>query len=144
MSTDTNQAMLLSGLSELALGALTGWPYALAISDPEKAKRLGIRSTPRMRQWHLDLIALGSLTVLASHAVPDLPRSVGIPLAVGAWTNANSFGVLVAKPEARDHPAYKTAVVGSFITTSWGFCGLLAVAAKRSRAGAAKKKKRRR
>ena len=68
MSGDTNQTMLLSGLSELALGALTGWPYALAISDPERAKRLGIRSTPRMRQWHLDLIALGSLTVLASRA----------------------------------------------------------------------------
>jgi hypothetical protein len=134
MSGDTNQTMLLSGLSELALGALTGWPYALAISDPEKAKRLGIRSTARMRQWHLDLIALGGLTVLASRAVPDLPRSVGLPLAVGAWTNANSFGVLVARPEARDHPLYRTAVVGSFITTTWGFCGLAVVAAKRARA----------
>lgn len=137
---DTNQAMLLSGLSELALGALTGWPYAIAIADPDRAKSLGIRSTARMRQWHLDLIALGGLTVLASQAVPDLPRSVGLPLAVGAWTNANSFGVLVARPEARDHPVYRAAVIGSFVTTTWGFVGLAAVAARRARA----QKKRRR
>ena len=144
MSGDTNQTMLLSGLSELALGALTGWPYALAISDPERAKRLGIRSPARMRQWHLDLIALGALTVMASRAVPDLPRSVGLPLAVGAWTNANSFGVLVTKPDAIDHPAYKAAVVGSFITTSWGFCGLAAVAWRRARASAGRPRARRR
>jgi hypothetical protein len=48
--------LVVSGLAELALGALTGWPYALAIADEERAKALGIRSRARMRQWHLDLI----------------------------------------------------------------------------------------
>ena len=28
----TNEALVLSGLTELAAGALTGWPYALAMS----------------------------------------------------------------------------------------------------------------
>jgi hypothetical protein len=129
----TNEAMLLSGLAEIALGALTGWPFALAVTDPERAKRLGIRSTARLRQWHLDLISLGSLTVLASRAVEDVPRAVAIPLTVGAWTNANAFGVLVAKPEARDHPLYRAAVAASFTSVSWGVCGLLAVAARRAR-----------
>lgn len=36
--------LILSGLAELALGALTGWPYALAVTDPERARRVGIRS----------------------------------------------------------------------------------------------------
>ena len=129
----TNDAMVISGLTEVALGAMTGWPFALAIADPERARELGIRSVPRMRQWHLDLIALGSLTVLASMAVPNLPRSVASPLMVGAWTNANAFAPLIVRPEIREHPAYRAGVVASFISTSWGFVGLARVAARRRR-----------
>ena len=70
--TTTNDMLVLSGLTELATGALTGWPYALAINDADKARKLGVRSVPRLRQWHLDLIALGSLSVLIGTAVPDL------------------------------------------------------------------------
>jgi hypothetical protein len=116
--------LVLSGLAELALGALTGWPYALAIADPDRMRALGIRSIPRLRQWHLDLIALGGLTVLAGTAVPDLPSRVKWPLGVGAWTNAMSFGVLAVRPELRDQPAYRVAVTGSFLAASSGFVGL--------------------
>lgn len=31
--------LVLSGLTELATGALTGWPYALAINDADKARK---------------------------------------------------------------------------------------------------------
>ena len=129
----SNEALVASGLTEVALGALAGWPFSLAVSDPQRARALGIRSTPRLRQWHLDLIALGSLQALAGTAVPDLPRKVAWPLMVGAWTNANAFAPLIARPELKDHPGYKAAAVGSFITTSWGFVGLAAVAARRLR-----------
>jgi len=125
--------LMVSGLTELALGALTGWPYALAISDPERARRIGIRSTARMRQWHLDLIALGGLTVLAATALPDLPRRVALPLGTGAWTNAMAFGVLTVVPEAKDHPVYRGAVVGSFVATSAGFVGLAREGLRRRR-----------
>jgi hypothetical protein len=127
--------LVISGLAELALGALTGWPYALAIADPQRAKALGIRSTARMRQWHLDLIALGGLTVLAGTALPGMPARVRWPLGIGAWTNAMSFGVLVAAPELKDHPAYRAGVIGSFITTSTGFLGMAGEGVKRWRAG---------
>ncbi len=119
----TNDTLVMSGLAEVALGALTGWPFSLAVSDPERARALGIRSIPRLRQWHLDLIALGSLQALAASAVPDLPRKVAWPLMVGAWTNANAFAPLVARPELKEHPAYKAAALASFVTTSWGFTG---------------------
>lgn len=129
----TNDAVVLSGLIELAAGALTGWPYALAISHPDKVGKLGIRSTARLRQWHLDLIALGALTVLAGTAVPELPRRVAWPLAIGAWTNANAFGVLAFKPEAAKHPAYQAAVGASFTTVSWSYLALAMLAARRRR-----------
>ena len=122
---------MVSGLTELAAGALTGWPMALSVSSPEDLAKIGIRSGARLRQWHLDLIMLGSLTAAASRLVPDPPRPVSLPLAVGAWTNANAFGVLAFRPELRQHPIYKAAVIGSFISTSWGFTGLAAVAWRR-------------
>jgi len=138
--THTNDTLILSGLTELATGAITGWPYALAVDDPDKARRLGIRSVPRLRQWRLDLIALGGLSVLIGTAVPDLPRHIAWPLSIGAWTNAHAFGVLVVRPDWKDHPVYKTAVGGSFATMTWSCSALAILAARRvqgrtSRAG---------
>jgi|SRR5947209_1218633 len=128
-----NDVVLLSGLTELAAGALTGWPYALALNDADRGRRLGIRSTARLRQWHLDLIALGSLSVLAATAMPELPRRVGLPLAAGCWTNASSFGVLTFWPHLRDHRAYKAAVGTSFLCVSWAFTSLAVLGFRRGR-----------
>ena len=133
--TPPMEGMVVAGLTELALGALTGWPMSLAVTRPDDLARLGIRSGARLRQWHLDLIMLGSLTAMAPRLVPDPPAAVAIPLTVGAWTNANAFGVLAFRPELKDHPVYKTAVVGSFVSATWGFTGLAAVAWKRWRDG---------
>ncbi len=127
-----NTTLMVSGLVELAAGALIGWPYALAVSDPERARRLGIRSTPRLRQWHLDLIALGSLSVLLGTAVPDLPRHIAWPLTVGAWTNANAFGALAIRPDLHDHPTYKAVVGSSFAAVSWGCVSLAVLAVRRA------------
>jgi hypothetical protein len=131
VSSRANETLVAAGLVEVALGALAGWPYALAIDNPDAARRLGIRSVGRLRQWHLDLIALGGLSVLVGSAVPGLPRRVAWPLAVGAWTNANAFAVLAVRPELKEHPVYRAGVVASFATVSWGCCGLAAVGVRR-------------
>ncbi len=91
------EGLVVAGLSELALGALVGWPVSLVVPDP--------------------------------------PRAVAAPLAIGAWTNANAFGVLAFRPELKDHPAYRASVIASFIATTWGFTGLASVAWQRWRAG---------
>jgi hypothetical protein len=123
--------LVVSGLTELALGALTGWPMALAVSRPQDLGKLGIRSGARLRQWHLDLIMLGGLTGATPSFIPNPPRTVAVPLAIGAWVNANAFGVLAFRPELKDHPIYRAGVAGSFASASWGFVGLAAVAWKR-------------
>lgn len=101
--------LILSGLTELALGALTGWPMAMAVSRPHELPKIGIRSPARLRQWHLDLIMLGSLTAAAPVLVPNPPRKVALPLAAGAWVNANAFGVLAFRPGLKNHPVYRRA-----------------------------------
>ncbi len=123
--------LVVAGVTELALGALTGWPMAIAVSRPQDLPRIGIRSRARLRQWHLDLIMLGALTAAAPKFVPDLPRKVAIPLAAGAWVNANAFGVLAFRPELVDHRLYKAGVGASFVSATWGFSGLAAVAWRR-------------
>lgn len=123
--------LVVAGVTELALGALTGWPMAIAVSRPQDLPKIGIRSRARLRQWHLDLIMLGALTAAAPKFVPDLPRKVAIPLAVGAWVNANAFGVLAFRPELVDHRLYKAGVGASFVSATWGSTGLAAVAWRR-------------
>jgi len=99
LSARTNQTLVLSGILELAVGALTGWPCALAVNKAGPHRRTRDQSVPRLRQWHLDLIALGGLRPLLGSAVPDLPRRVAWPLTAGAWTNAHGFGVLAVRPD---------------------------------------------
>jgi hypothetical protein len=129
--------LLASGLTELAAGALTGWVYTFARTRPEQAKAVGIESTARIRQWHLDLAMLGTATVACATAVPDAPRPVSAALGVGAWTNAMLFLPLAFKPDADQHGAYRAAAAASFVATSVGFTGMAATAwaRRRSRAG---------
>jgi hypothetical protein len=127
-------ALVVSGLMEVAAGALAGWPYTLVRQDPEAARRLlGIRSAARVRQWHLDLAMLGGLTVGVGTAVPDAPRWASVPLGVGAWTNAMLFLPLAFAPEADKHPVYRALAGASFVATSAGFVGMAVEGARRRR-----------
>lgn len=126
--------LVTSGLVELAAGAVSGWVYTLATTDPERARKLGIVSAARVRQWHLDLAMLGTGTVAVGAAVPDAPRLVQLALGAGAWTNAMLFLPLAFAPEAVDRPAYRAAAGASFVATTAGFVGMAATAVRRHRA----------
>jgi len=123
--------LVASGLVELAVGALAGFPFALAVSDPDALKRLGVRAPARIRQLHLDLIIMGGLVAAAGTAVPDLPRRAAVPLAIGAWTNALSFLPLAVRPEVERTALYRAGVGVSFILTSAGWVSVAAVAVRR-------------
>ncbi|MTD44951.1 hypothetical protein GKE82_11785 [Conexibacter sp. W3-3-2] len=122
-----------SGMAELAAGALSGWVYTLARQQPELARRLGIRNTARVRQWHLDLAMLGTATVVCGLAVPEPPRYAARALQVGAWTNAMAFLPLAFRPDVDEHPAYVAGAAASFVATSVGFTGLAIAAGRRGR-----------
>ncbi len=63
---------------------------------------------------------LGALTAAAPQFVPDLPRKVAVPLAAGAWVNANAFGVLAFRPSSSTIVIYKAGVSASFISATLG------------------------
>jgi hypothetical protein len=132
-SASVPSALVLSGLAEVAAGALAGWPYTLVRQKPEAARRLGIRSGARIRQWHLDLAILGGITVAVGSAVPDAPLRASVPLGIGAWTNAMLFLPLAFAPEVDRHPVYRTAAGASFIATSVGFTAMALEGARRRR-----------
>src|SRR3954452_19623216 len=123
---DRPAALLVSGVTELAAGALSGWVYTFARTQPERARELGIVNTARVRQWHLDLAMLGTATVALAVAVPDAPRPVAAALGVGAWTNAMLFLPLAVRPELDQGLPFRTAAVASFAATSVGFTGMAA------------------
>lgn len=125
--------LVRSGLVELATGALSGWIFTLARTQPELAKsRLGIQNPARIRQWHLDLAALGTATIACGLAVPEPPRLAATALGVGAWTNAMAFLPLAFKPDLDEHPAYLAFAAASFVATTLGFTGMALAATRRS------------
>lgn len=134
MTSRTPSPVVVSGLTELAAGALSGWVYTLARMDPERARSLGIQNPARIRQWHLDLAMLGTATIACGLAVDDPPRLPAAALRIGSWTNAMAFLPLAFRPDLDKHPAYIGAAVTSFVATSVGFTGMAWTAARRRRA----------
>ena len=122
--------LVRSGLYELAGSALSGWLFALCRTRPQTAARLGIRSVPRIRQWHLDMAMLGTATVACGLAVPDAPRTARTALGIGAWTNATAFLPLAFRPELEDDPVFRAATLCSFAATTLGFCGMARAAGR--------------
>lgn len=123
--------VVTSGVVELAAGALSGWVYAAVRYDGDGARKLRIKSPARIRQWHLDLIALGTATVAVGLAVPDAPKTVKRALVAGAWTNAMMFLPLAYWPEALQNPTYRRLGIASFVATSVGFTGMAVSALRR-------------
>jgi hypothetical protein len=123
--------LVASGMVELAAGALSGWVYTVARTQPELAGRLGIKSAARIRQWHLDLAMLGTATIAAGLAEPDPPPAVATALGIGAWTNAMAFLPLAFWPDLDKHPAYQAYAGSSFVLTTTGFVGMAAGAVRR-------------
>ena len=123
--------LVASGLAQVALGALTGIPYAIATYKPELLGRLGVRAPGRVRQLHLDLIMMGGLVTAAGTALPRLPRSVAIPLAVGCWSNALAFAPPAITPSIENSPTFRAVVAASFVTTSVGWVAVAVIALRR-------------
>ena len=123
--------LVASGLAQVALGALVGFPYAVAVHRPELLRGVHVPAPHRIRQLHLDLIMMGGLVTATGVALPQLPRTVTIPLAVGCWTNALAFAPLAIKPSITSSPAFRAAVAASFVTTSLSWVAVAVIAVRR-------------
>jgi hypothetical protein len=69
-------------------------------------------------------LAVSGLTELALVGWP-------MSLAVSRPDDLAKIAIRSARPELKDHSAYRAGVIGSFIATTWGFTGLAGVAWRR-------------
>ena len=123
--------LVVSGLAQIAVGAFIGFPYAAAVYKPELLAKTGVKAPGRLRQLHLDLIIMGGLVTATGTAMPRLPRSIGVPLAVGCWTNALAFAPLAVRPTIEKAPLYRALVAASFVTTTASWAAVAGVAMRR-------------
>ncbi|UMG94091.1 hypothetical protein [Nocardioides sp. TF02-7] len=125
-------ALIAAGAAEVALGALIGFPYAVAVDDSPTSRRLltalRVRHPRRLRQLHLDLIIMGVLLMAAGVAVPDLPTAVALAVGIGGWTNALLFVPLMVDERQQHRAWFRAVTVASFLAVSGGWVGVAAVA----------------
>lgn len=115
--------MVAAGITQVAIGALSGWPLAAVTADPELAERAGVREVHRLRQAHVDVIMMGGL-IAAAGLVDNAPGWAKTAARIGAWTNPVLFVPLAFGPRATRSPAYIAASVASFTVTCAGWVGI--------------------
>ena len=110
------------GISELAVGVLSGWAMVAMVERPEALKRAGVRQLGRIRQTHLDLLMQGTILAAIGAAVGSVPTWIGILLVIGAYLAPLGLGVLAFRPELQKgsivYRGLNTAVLAGF-TVGW-------------------------
>ena len=110
------------GISELAVGVLSGWAMVAMVERPEALKRAGVRQLGRIRQTHLDLLMQGTILAAIGAAMSSVPAWIGILLVIGAYLAPLGLGVLAFRPELQKgsnvYRGLNTAVLAGF-TVGW-------------------------
>jgi hypothetical protein len=110
------------GISELAVGVLSGWAMVAMVERPEALKSIGVRQLARIRQTHLDLLMQGTILAAIGAAVSSVPNWIGILLVIGAYLAPLGLGVLAFRPELQKgsvvYRGLNTVVLAGF-TVGW-------------------------
>ena len=89
------------GISELAVGVLSGWAMVAMVERPEALKRAGVRQLGRIRQTHLDLLMQGTILAAIGAAIGSVPVWIGILLVTGAYWRRSASGCWPSAPSCR-------------------------------------------
>jgi hypothetical protein len=98
--------LIVAGVFQLFFASLTGWVMFLVTDFPERARRLRIVNSRRIRQWHLELLMQGALITALGAALDNPPLWASVLLIVAAWVAPFTFVPLAFKPELGDRPWY--------------------------------------
>ncbi len=124
--------MVAAGVTQVAVGAMSGWGLAALVGVPGLGERLGVVDPVRLRQAHLDVLIMGGL-VTAAGLVDDAPSWAKRATKVGAWTNPLLFVPLAFRPDAARSKMYTAASATSFTVTCAGWVGLALTARRAAR-----------
>lgn len=128
-----DQRLVSAGVTQVAVGAASGWGLAALVASPALRERLGVVDVARLRQAHLDVIIMGGL-LAAAGSVDGVPTWARRAAVVGAWTNPLLFAPLAFRKDAVARPTYAAASAASFTVTCAGWFGI-ARAARRALRG---------
>lgn len=115
-----------SGLLQLLLGVLLGWPLYLHRGSAAIQRWLPARH--RLQQAHLDDIAMGALQVLlASHVARGGPM-LAVLFVFGSWTNAQIFMLLCLSDDRCSSRAwFRALALVSFTAVTFAYAWLFAL-----------------
>jgi hypothetical protein len=89
--------------------------------------RMGVRHHRRIRQFHLDLLFMGTILTAVGTAVNDIPTWVGALLVLGALVQPAMFVPLAFNAAIERAPAYRIANALVFVATSAAWIALAAI-----------------
>lgn len=116
--------LVVAGIAELTVAALSGRLMVLAVQAPSVWRRAGVTRPKRIRQAHLDLVLMGSIQVAVGAAVPDLPLWVTVLIALGAVVQPLLFLPLAMRPGLARARGFQTLVAAVFAATSVAWVAL--------------------
>ena len=113
------------GISELAVGVLSGWAMVAMVERPEALKRAGVRHLGRIRQGHLDLLFQGTILTVVGLAMNPIPTWIGILLVLGAFAAPLLLFVLAFDSELqRSSTIYRAINMVVLVGFTVGWVGL--------------------
>ena len=74
---------------------------------------------------------MGILLITAGAAIPDLPLSAVLAVAIGGWTNALMFAPLMVDEGLQTTSPFRAVTVTSFLAVSSGWVAVAAIAVAR-------------
>ncbi|WP_043735985.1 MULTISPECIES: hypothetical protein [Nocardia] len=116
--------LVVFGVVELAVAALTGWLMVATVTIPDTLRAHGVTHLGRIRQAHLDLLFMGVILTAVGAAVPDVPTWIAVLLVVGAYGQPVTFLPLAFRASIQRATAFRALEGLLFVGTSVGWVAL--------------------
>ena len=120
-----SEVLITSGLIQVTLAVLIGWPLAMLYSGMEKVGPL--RHAKRLLQYHLDNVFMGILQMVIATVFPAIPVGAAILLLIGSWTNPFPFLLMaMSRKPVADQTGMRRFSILSFLIITPAYLWLLA------------------
>lgn len=123
--------LVVVGLFQLMLGALSGWAMLIKAMRPDLLDRIGLKDHDTVRKIHLDWIMMGTIDVAIGLALPGMPVWIVVLLVFSTVMNPLLFLPPAFSPKAGGSTWYLGTALLSFTCAGIGFVSAFVVGLSR-------------